>query len=48
MPSGLRASELCQLKLRDLNLQVRCVRVLGKRDEGSASSRLGHAAKEGD
>ena len=28
--SGLRATELCQLKLRDLNLQVRCVRVLGK------------------
>ncbi len=28
--SGLRASELCQLKTRDLNLQVNCVRVLGK------------------
>jgi integrase/recombinase XerD len=28
--SGLRASELCELKLRDLNLQVGCVRVLGK------------------
>lgn len=28
--SGLRASELCDLKLRDLNLQVACVRVLGK------------------
>ena len=28
--SGLRASELCTLKLRDLNLQVGCVRVLGK------------------
>jgi integrase/recombinase XerD len=28
--SGLRASELCALKLRDLNLQVGCVRVLGK------------------
>jgi integrase/recombinase XerD len=28
--SGLRATELCQLKVRDLNLQVNCVRVLGK------------------
>lgn len=28
--SGLRATELCELKLRDLNLQVGCVRVLGK------------------
>jgi integrase/recombinase XerD len=28
--SGLRASELCDLKLRDTNLQVGCVRVLGK------------------
>ena len=28
--SGLRASELCTLKLRDINLQVGCVRVLGK------------------
>jgi integrase/recombinase XerD len=28
--SGLRASELCGLKLRDMNLQVGCVRVLGK------------------
>ena len=28
--SGLRASELCDLKLRDPNLQVGCVRVLGK------------------
>ena len=28
--SGLRETELCTLKLRDLNLQVRCVRVLGK------------------
>jgi integrase/recombinase XerD len=28
--SGLRASELCDLKLRDLNLQVDCVRVMGK------------------
>jgi integrase/recombinase XerD len=28
--SGLRASELCTLKLRDVNLQVRVVRVIGK------------------
>jgi integrase/recombinase XerD len=28
--SGLRASELCDLKLRDVNLLVGCVRVLGK------------------
>lgn len=28
--SGLRASELCTLKVRDVNLQVRCVRVFGK------------------
>ena len=28
--SGLRASELCDLKIRDVNLQVSCVRVLGK------------------
>lgn len=28
--SGLRASELCGLKVRDVNLQVGCVRVLGK------------------
>jgi integrase/recombinase XerD len=28
--SGLRASELCDLKTRDANLQVGCVRVLGK------------------
>jgi integrase/recombinase XerD len=28
--SGVRASELCDLKLRDVNLQVGCVRVLGK------------------
>src|SRR4029079_10353416 len=27
---GLRASELCDLKVRDVNLQVGCVRVLGK------------------
>jgi integrase/recombinase XerD len=28
--SGLRASELCSLKARDVNMQVACVRVLGK------------------
>ena len=28
--SGLRATELCELKMRDTNLQVGCVRVLGK------------------
>jgi integrase/recombinase XerD len=28
--SGLRATELCQLKLRDVNMQVGIVRVLGK------------------
>jgi integrase/recombinase XerD len=28
--SGLRASELCDLKTRDANLQVGCVRVIGK------------------
>ena len=43
--SGLRASELCTLKLRDVNLQVGCVRVLGK----GAKERivpLGQAAAE--
>jgi integrase/recombinase XerD len=28
--SGLRATELCELPLRNLNLQVMCVRVIGK------------------
>jgi integrase/recombinase XerD len=28
--SGIRATELCELKLRDVNLQVGCLRVLGK------------------
>ena len=28
--SGLRATELCEVKLKDMNLQVGCVRVLGK------------------
>ena len=27
---GLRATELCELKMRDVNLQVGCVRVMGK------------------
>jgi len=43
--SGLRASELCDLNLRDLNLTVGCVRVLGK----GAKERivpLGRAAAE--
>jgi integrase/recombinase XerD len=42
---GLRASELCALKLRDANLQVGCVRVLGK----GAKERvvpMGQAAQE--
>ncbi len=43
--SGLRASELCDLKLRDVNLQVGCVRVLGKgRKERIVP--LGRAASE--
>ena len=33
--SGLRATELCELSLRDLNLQVACVRVLGKGKQGT-------------
>ena len=43
--SGLRASELCDLNLRDVNLTVGCVRVLGK----GAKERivpLGRAAAE--
>ncbi len=43
--SGLRATELCQLKLRDLNLQVGCVRVLGKGMKERIVP-LGQAAKE--
>ena len=43
--SGLRASELCQLKLRDLNLTVRCVRVLGKGSKERVVP-LGRAAAE--
>lgn len=43
--SGLRATELCELKSRDVNLQAMCVRVLGK----GAKERivpLGRAAAE--
>ena len=43
--SGLRASELCDLKLRDTNLQVGCVRVLGKGMKERIVP-LGRAAKE--
>jgi integrase/recombinase XerD len=43
--SGLRASELCALKLRDLNLQVQCVRVLGKGMKERIVP-LGQAARE--
>jgi integrase/recombinase XerD len=43
--SGLRASELCDLKLRDPNLQVGCVRVLGKGMKERIVP-LGQAARE--
>lgn len=43
--SGLRATELCQLKLRDLNLQVGCVRVFGKGNKERIVP-VGNAAKE--
>jgi integrase/recombinase XerD len=43
--SGLRATELCELKLRDLNLQVGCVRVLGKGSKERIVP-LGRAAAE--
>lgn len=43
--SGLRASELCELKLRDVNLQVGCVRVLGKGSKERIVP-LGRAAAE--
>ncbi len=43
--SGLRATELCQLKLRDVNLQVGCVRVLGKGNKERIVP-LGRAAHE--
>lgn len=43
--SGLRASELCDLNVRDVNLQVDCVRVLGKGMKERIVP-LGNAAKE--
>jgi integrase/recombinase XerD len=43
--SGLRASELCDLKLLDLNLQVGCVRVFGKGNKERIVP-LGQAANE--
>jgi len=43
--SGLRATELCELKLRDVNLQVGCVRVLGKGSKERIVP-LGRAAAE--
>ena len=43
--SGLRATELCELKLKDVNLQVGCVRVLGKGSKERIVP-LGRAAAE--
>src|SRR5581483_7637183 len=43
--SGLRATELCELKLRDVNLQVGCVRVMGKGSKERVVP-LGRAAAE--
>jgi integrase/recombinase XerD len=43
--SGLRASELCELKTRDLNLAASCVRVLGKGSKERVVP-LGRAAVE--
>jgi integrase/recombinase XerD len=43
--SGLRATELCELKLRDLNLEVGCVRVFGKGSKERIVP-LGRAASE--
>lgn len=43
--SGLRATELCELKLRDVNLQAGCVRVLGKGSKERVVP-LGRAAAE--
>ena len=43
--SGLRASELCDLKLLNLNLQVGCVRVFGKGNKERIVP-LGQAANE--
>ncbi len=43
--AGLRASELCNLKTRDVNLQVGCVRVLGKGNKERIVP-IGRAASE--
>ena len=43
--SGLRATELCQLPMNNLNLNVQCVRVLGKGMKERVVP-LGQAAKE--
>ena len=43
--SGLRATELCELKLRDVNLDIGCVRVLGKGSKERIVP-LGRAAAE--
>lgn len=43
--SGLRATELCELKVRDLNLQVMCVRVMGKGNKERVVP-LGRAARD--
>jgi integrase/recombinase XerD len=42
---GLRATELCELKVRDVNLQVGCVRVMGKGSKERIVP-LGKAAQE--
>jgi len=43
--SGLRATELCEVKLRDLNLEIGCVRVFGKGSKERIVP-LGRAAAE--
>ena len=43
--SGLRATELCELNVRDVNLEVGCVRVLGKGSKERVVP-LGRAAAE--
>lgn len=43
--SGLRATELCELKVQDVNLQVGCVRVMGKGSKERIVP-LGRAAAE--
>ena len=43
--SGLRATELCELPMRDVNLQVGCVRVIGKGNKERIVP-LGQAAAE--